>query len=92
MSYEDQITNSTVSPFSDRLIMFHAGLLHQSALAYYGAGMAVSMRTDIAAQYEKIIIEVLKGAGKWMDIMIKKGWMEQPPQANDREAIINSQK
>lgn len=91
-SYEDQITNSIVSPFSDRLMMYHLGFLYQTALAYYGSGMAVSMRPDVATQYEKIIIGVFKGAGQWADLMIKNGWMEQPPQADDRKALAHSNK
>ncbi|MGI8384116.1 DUF3231 family protein [Robertmurraya sp. P23] len=87
-SWEDQITNSTDSPFSDRLIMFHCGFLYQSALAYYGSGMAVSMRPDLTAQFEKIIMEVLKSAGKWAD-MIKNGWLEQTPQTDDRGALVH---
>lgn len=89
-SYEDQLTNSTVSPFSDRLMMYHLGFLFQTALAYYGSGMAVSMRPDVALQYEKLIIEVFKGAGQWAGLMIKQGWMEQPPQADDRKALAHS--
>src|SRR5690606_26088582 len=49
-SYDDQITNSTTSPFSERLIMYHIGFLSQTALAYFGSGMAISMRPDLAAQ------------------------------------------
>lgn len=89
-SYEDQVTKSTTSPFSDRLIMFHVGFLFQAAQGYYGVGMSVSMRPDIISQYEKIIIEVLKGASKHGDLMIKNGWLEQPPLSDDRKALARS--
>lgn len=52
-SLETEITISTDSPFSDKLMMYHIGFLSQVAQAYYGAGLAASMRMDLIAAYER---------------------------------------
>lgn len=91
-AWESEVTNSTMSPISDKLIMYHSGFLFQVALAYYGAAMAVSTRADLIAQYSKIITEDFVISKDWMDIMIKHGWLEQPPQADDRAALAKDKK
>jgi hypothetical protein len=92
LSSEDEITDSTISPFTDKFIMFHSGALVQVALAYYGAAMATSMRADLIAQYSKIIVEDFKGAKNWFDIMIDHKWFEKPPEAVDRGALAKKKK
>jgi hypothetical protein len=85
--WESDITNSTISPFSDKLMMFHAMVLIAAAVGFYGAGMAVCMRSDLVLQYHRIIIETQQYAEDGINIMIDNSWMEQPPQADDRKAL-----
>lgn len=87
MSWESDVTDSTIAPFSDKLMMFHGGVLINAAIAYYGAGMAVCLRRDLAAQYARIISELIKLTEDAANIMIDNGWMEQPPLAVDRKAL-----
>ncbi|MGZ4159492.1 MAG: hypothetical protein ACXVNF_01655 [Neobacillus sp.] len=49
---ETEITTSTYSSFSGKLMMYHIGLLFQAAQNYHGAGLASAMRTDIVTAYE----------------------------------------
>lgn len=90
--WDSDVTTSTVSPFSDKLMMVHTGFLFQTALGYYGAGMATSMRPDLIGHYSRTIAEDLKEAEDWANIMIKHGWLEQVPQAPDRKAIAEEKK
>ncbi|MDZ5472967.1 DUF3231 family protein [Bacillus sp. 31A1R] len=87
MSWETEITNSTDSPFSDKLMMFHLGFLFQTAQTFQGAGLATAMRTDLAYEYEKIILTNLAITKKWFNIMVKYKWLEQPPLAPNRKNI-----
>lgn len=91
MSWETEITNSTDAPFSDKLMMFHMGFLFQTAQTFQGAGLATAMRTDLAFEYEKVIIENLTVTKKWFNIMVKYNWLEQPPLAPNRKKIAQSE-
>jgi hypothetical protein len=85
--WESEVTNSTRSPFSDKLMMFHAMVLVNTAIGFYGAGMAVCMRRDLALQYQRIITETQKYAEDGANILINHGWMEKVPQADDRNKL-----
>jgi hypothetical protein len=85
--WESEITNSTDAPFSDKLMMYHAMVLISTAVGFYGLGMSVCMRRDLAVTYQRIMTETQKYAEDGANIMIANGWMEQPPQADDRKAI-----
>lgn len=86
-SWETEVTTSTDSPFSDKLMLYHIGFLFQAAQNYHGAGLAASMRTDLVAAYEGTILKNLMVTKKWFDIMVKNKWLEQPPLAPNRTEI-----
>ncbi|MEH7389072.1 DUF3231 family protein [Bacillus sp. JJ1503] len=86
-SWETEVTNSTDSPFSDKLMMYHMGFLFQTAQAYHGTGLASAMRTDLVATYEKTILQNLMVIKKWFNIMVENNWLEQPPLAPNRQEI-----
>ena len=86
-SWETEVTNSTDSPFSDKLMLYHIGFLYQAAQNYHGAGLAAAMRTDLVATYEGIILKNLLVTKKWFDLMVQNKWLEQPPLAPNREEI-----
>ncbi|WP_251551058.1 DUF3231 family protein [Neobacillus muris] len=84
VTLDTEITTSTVSPFSDRLITFHSGFLIAAAISYYGTASTASARVDITTSCEKSIIGNFLVLGSFSKLVIKKGWMEQPPFADDR--------
>jgi len=90
MSWETEVTISTDSPFSDKLMMYHMGFLLQVSQNYHGAGLASAMRTDLAFTYEKIILKNLAITKNWFNIMVKNKWLEQPPLAPNRKEISNN--
>ena len=71
------VTDSTVPPFSDKLMMYLTGFLFGTAIAYFGAGLGATMRSDLVLNYEEFILEDLKLAEDWTDLMVKNQWMEQ---------------
>jgi hypothetical protein len=89
ISHDSMVLNSTVAPFSDKLMMFQTNFFNSSAVAFYGAGMAVCMRKDLSVQYERLILETMRYAKEGTDLMILNGWLEQPPMADDRNLLIN---
>ena len=86
-SSETEVTVSTDSPFSDKLMLYHIGFLFQTAQAYQGAGLASAMRTDLVTTYEGIILKNLMVTKRWFTIMVKNKWLEQPPLAPNRKEI-----
>lgn len=90
-SWETEVTTSTVSPFSDKLLMYHIGFLFQAAQAYHGTGLASAMRTDLVTAYESTILQNLLVTKKWFNIMVQNQWLEQPPLAPNREEIAREE-
>jgi hypothetical protein len=88
-SWDSEVTNSTETPFSDKLMLFHTNLLTSTAAAFYGAALAVSMRRDLAAQYTRLTAEMVQYAEDGANLLIAHEWLEQPPTADDRVALAN---
>ncbi|WP_257350502.1 DUF3231 family protein [Pseudalkalibacillus decolorationis] len=82
---EMEVTDSTDSPFSERLIMFFISTSNQIGFTTLSYGMSVSMRKDLAVHYSTTIAEVLKYSAEGLEIMIHRGWMEQPPLSPNRK-------
>ncbi|MCQ6282883.1 DUF3231 family protein [Bacillus sp. EB600] len=86
-SWETEVTTSTDSPFSDKLMLYHIGFLFQAAQNYHGAGLASSMRADLVTTYEGTILKNLMVTKKWYNLMVQNKWLEQPPLAPNRNEI-----
>ncbi|MCM3602982.1 DUF3231 family protein [Robertmurraya korlensis] len=91
MSWESEVTMSTDSPFSDKLMLYHMGFLAQTAQVYYGTGLATAMRTDLGGVYEKAILKSLAITKNWFDLMVKNKWLEQPPLAPNRKELAQDE-
>lgn len=89
-SWETEVTTSTDSPFSDKLMLYHMGFLFQAAQNYHGAGLASAMRTDLVAAYEGTILKNIMVTKKWFDLMVQNKWLEQPPLAPNRTEIAKN--
>ncbi|PWA09030.1 hypothetical protein DCC39_13765 [Pueribacillus theae] len=86
-SWETEVTTSTESPFSEKLMLYHIGFLYQTAQAYHGAGLASAMRTDLVTTYEKVILKNLMVTKEWFNLMVQNKWLEQPPLAPNRKEL-----
>jgi hypothetical protein len=80
-------TDSTVPTFSDKLLMALLNALNSAGIAHYGRSLGTSPRRDLGAHYVRLTAEIAEFAEDGANIMIKNGWMEQPPQAPDREQL-----
>jgi hypothetical protein len=88
-SWDSTISQTTDSPFSDKLMMYETTSLISLSVAAYAAAISTTLRKDISADYTRLIAELVQYADDGVHIMIKNGWMEQPPQNIDREALRN---
>ncbi|CAM4453737.1 DUF3231 family protein [Paenibacillus tarimensis] len=88
-SFESCVTDSTDSPFSEKLMMYHTSALIQAGNLNYGFALALSMRNDLSASYSRLMAEVLKYAEDGINIMIDNEWLEKPPQAVERAVIAD---
>ncbi|MEI2401022.1 DUF3231 family protein, partial [Paenibacillus phytohabitans] len=87
-----EVTSSTVSPFSDRLILtlFHA--LNGIDITLLGHAQALSMRADLVAFYSKTIGEIFLYAAKGFNMLVERGWIQEPPSNINRDKLRNIQK
>jgi hypothetical protein len=85
--WDAEITDSTISPFSDKLMMFHAALLVNAALSYYGAAIGSSLRTDIILNYKSVFNHAMQAGAFCYKLLVKYGWMEKQPEAIDRKRL-----
>jgi hypothetical protein len=87
MLFTPEVTTSTVSPFSDRLMLNFVATLIASGIGQYGMALASSPRHDLAAQYTRLMADIGKYANEGANLLIDHGWMEQPPMAADRKDL-----
>jgi hypothetical protein len=80
-SWNFGVTDSDESPFSERLMLSIITLLISQGINNYGIGLATSMRKDIGLHFTRLTAEILQYAEDGTNLMIDKGWMEQPPKA-----------
>jgi len=90
--WDADITASTVSPFSDKLMMFHAAFLVNAALSYYGAALGSSLRSDVIVNYTNVSNHAMQAGALCFNIMVKHGWMEKQPEAIDRNSLTQGGK
>jgi len=91
MTWDNSISNSTSPVFSDKLMMFHISAMIAAGIGNYGASMSASPRRDLGVKYASLIPEIALYAEDGANIMIKNGWLEEPPQAVDRNHIIKKE-
>lgn len=85
-----EVTDSTVSPFSEKLIMSLINVLNSMDILLISHALALSMRADLTVHYSKIIAEVMSYAKDTYDIVVERKWLEQPPLTTNREKLLNA--
>ncbi|MED4532348.1 DUF3231 family protein [Metabacillus fastidiosus] len=88
VSSDVSITDSTVPPFSDKLMLFHMDLLSTLGTGNYATAAAASQRSDLILNYERLSIEIAQYAKSGADIMIQNEWLEQPPGTLDKKKLV----
>lgn len=91
MTWDTSLTDSTTPVFSDKLMMFHVSAMIAAGIGNYGASMSGSPRRDLGLRYASLIPEIALYAEDGANIMIKNGWLEEPPQADNRGHLIKKE-
>ncbi|MED1205504.1 DUF3231 family protein [Heyndrickxia acidicola] len=81
------MTTSTEPPYSDKFMMYVVSLLCSFSLGSNALGTAFSLRNDISAKVMISAKDVFEYAHEGAKLMVKNGWMEEPPQAEDRNKL-----
>lgn len=87
VSSDIAISDSTIPPFSDKLALFHMGLLSAAGTGNYATSAAASQRSDLILNYERLSVEIAQYAKDGADMMIQNEWLEQPPGTLDKDKL-----
>lgn len=87
-SSDSYITDSTISPFSDKLMLNKAYIMYRVKIGSMGLALADIMRSDLKAIYRKHLDEAIDYSKDGVDIMIDNEWFEQPPQTIKHENLV----
>lgn len=82
-----EVTDSTEAPFSDKLMLTFITVLIAAGMSGYGSAMSQSARRDLGVLYSRLIAEIAGYSDDGAEILIKHGWMEQPPMAANRKNL-----
>ncbi|ULT54795.1 DUF3231 family protein [Neobacillus drentensis] len=84
------VTESTLAPFSDKLMVFHKVDMFSMKIRSFGNSIAVNGRRDIGSMYMRSLAEMLVYVEDGANILIDNGWMEEPPKAADRADLASN--
>ncbi|WP_274365005.1 DUF3231 family protein [Paenibacillus thermotolerans] len=79
------VTPSAVPPYSDKLMIFHKIDMFSMKIREYANGASLNGRKDIGALFAKCQMDVSLYVEDGANLMIEQGWLEQPPEAVDRD-------
>jgi hypothetical protein len=88
MSWDTNVQDITVPIFSEKLMMFMVTLTINAGMGNYGVAASASMRMDVASNYFRMALETGRLGKSGADIMVKYGWLEEPPQSPDRKKLV----
>ncbi len=74
------VTDSTIPPFSDKLMMACVYYLNGFGMVGTSFGLFFTLRNDIVAKTALIGKDIFLYGKDGVEIMIKNGWLEEPPQ------------
>lgn len=89
-TWAGKATDSVVPPFTDKIMMFCTNILASTALGNNALGMSFSMRSDLPAKLSVIAKDTFDYAREGGKLMIKHKWLEEPPQMEDRNLLMQS--
>lgn len=73
------VTDSTMAPFSEKLMMYCNYLLSGLSLGAGGFGAGFNLRNDLQAKYAVFGKDLFEYQREGTMLMISKGWYEEPP-------------
>jgi rubrerythrin len=90
-TWESEITDSTVAPFSDRLMLYKMTLLTGLISTNYGTALSTMMRRDLGLHFIRLRTELLKYGEDTLNLMIKHEYLDQLPMAKEKPTVHSSE-
>ncbi|MFD2656413.1 DUF3231 family protein [Gracilibacillus thailandensis] len=88
----DHLVTTSITPaFSDKLMVYHKIDMFSMKIREYANGASLNGRRDIGTLYGRCLMDVSLYVEDGANIMIDNGWMEQPPEAVDREDLSSKE-
>lgn len=85
------VTASTTPTFSDKLMIYHKIDMFSMKIREYANGLSLNGRKDIGILFAKCQTDVAVYVEDGANILIDHGWLEQPPEAIDRENLSSKE-
>lgn len=82
-TWENEITESTVAPFSERLMLFKTSIFVASTVGLYGTALSTIMRKDLGVNFSRLMTELALYGEDTLKLMIELGFLDQLPLAKD---------
>lgn len=92
MGWGSEVMDSTGNTFSDKLMIFYTTALIALGVGYYGISVSTSQRRDIGLMYNRLVVEVQNYSEDGANLLIKNGWLEEPPRALDRDELAKQKR
>ncbi|MFP7297033.1 DUF3231 family protein [Neobacillus niacini] len=82
-----EVTDSAISPFSDKLIMYLVSTTTSTGIYLLAYALSTTMRKDLVLQYTLLLTDITSYGGEGIEVLINRGWLEQPPQSINRNHL-----
>jgi hypothetical protein len=89
-TWESELTDTTASPFSDRLMLYKMTLLAAETSSRYGTALCTVQRKDLATHFMRLMSETLQYGEDSVNLMIERGFIDQLPIAKERSTVPSS--
>jgi hypothetical protein len=86
-TWDAMVTDSTTSPFSDRLLLKMITTLSAFGIGIMGNSFAASMRADVQGVYLTLLKDIAQYAKDSAQLMIDYNWLEKPPTVPNRNQL-----
>jgi len=87
INYDALVTDSTESPFSDKLILFHSVIFMSLSIQAYGLALGNCARSDVVTSITRLMAELGAYVKDGLDLLIEHGWLERVPEAANRREL-----
>lgn len=87
INYDALVTDSTESPYSDKLILFHLTVFLAHSISGYGLALANCARPDVVVSFSRLMTELADYVKDGLDLMIENGWLERVPETANRKEL-----
>ena len=92
MNWDTHVTDSTVAPFSDKLMMFQTTYIIAVGIGNYGIASGTCQRLDLSATFVRLAGEVALYLEDGANLLIKHGWLEEQPKSVDHNKLAKQSK